>query len=239
MERSLLAGLILTAPILAALREGPVVNVPRTSSAVTVDGRINDGEWRGASSERLADGSTLRMQHDGQYLYIAVAPARQGFVSVCATRNDSVRVLHASAALGAVSYAHSSSGWNSRDTAFTYGMRAPDTTEAVRLERRAYLERHGWVSSTVTMTDGRSTEMQISLSEFDANPRLALAWYSFQPGTEIPIVGWPGSLRQNEGCLASDLVRGYVPRGLAFSLAEWAELRLDLAVQELKVRSNS
>lgn len=213
------------APIHSA--RGQVVNVPRVSSPVIIDGRVSEGEWRLASREQLRDGSVLHLQHDGRYLYIAIAPAQPGgFISACAVRNSSVRILHASAALGAVSYAQSTTGWNSGDTAFTYSMRATDTTEAVRQERRAYLEQHGWVASTMNMSQGRGTEMQVALSEFDSVPRLALAWYITEGGAEARVVGWPATLTQGEGCVALQLVQGYVPRGLSFGTSDWAELRL-------------
>jgi hypothetical protein len=157
-------------------RPGDPVRVPRVpTGTVTIDARHAVGEWDRAGVQQLSDGSTVRWQHGGTYLYLAIAAARPGFPSVCGILGDRIRVYHASAALGALTYTKEGGDWSTRDTAFVYGMRNPDSTDAALEERRSYLTQHGWVSTTFRMGGARSIEMQIALSELEPVPRLALA----------------------------------------------------------------
>jgi hypothetical protein len=202
------------------------IDVPRmVPGAVVIDGVHEPEEWRRSVEVRLSDRSTVRLQHDGQYLYIAISGANRGFASLCSARGDTVKVLHASAALGAVTYTRNGADWRSPDTAFTYSMRSTDTTATGKAERRAYLERHGWVSTTVNMGRHLTHEMQIALDRLDTPPRIALGYFRIA-GPDLSVLAWPESLPAAEGCIAQRLVSGYVPPNLQFRPADWAELRL-------------
>ena len=202
-----------------------VVHVPR-GTAVAIDGRIDDAEWRHAEVQRLSDGTVIRFQHDRQYVFLGITAAHRGFPSVCVADAGTVHILHASAALGRVSYARAGDGWRTRDTQFVYGMRTPDLTELARDERRAYLARHGWVGSTFRMSDGRTQELQISLDLLPGSARLALGYFAMNTADGGDIVGWPETMPPADGCANGDLVRGHVPQPLQFDPATWAALRL-------------
>ena len=126
------------------------VQVPR-GPAVTIDGSVNDGEWRNAFRMEHPAGTVVRLMRDADHLYLGVTSDRQGFASLCVAIGDEVHVLHASAALGRVTYRPSGEVWNSPDTAFRYGMRSTALDDAARSERAAYLAENGWVASTVRM----------------------------------------------------------------------------------------
>ena len=79
------------------------ISVPR-SGAVVIDGRLNADEWRGSAVVRRPDGDLL-LRHDGKYLYVGLRTAQRGLPSLCITRGNSVRVVHASYALGEVTSA--------------------------------------------------------------------------------------------------------------------------------------
>jgi hypothetical protein len=204
------------------------VRVPRVSpGSVAIDARHDAVEWARATTQELSDGSELRLQHDGTHLYLAIASSRPGFPSLCGARGNQVRVFHASAALGAVSYSASGTEWTTRDTAFVYGMRTTDSTQAAHQERRAYLAEHGWVSTTFRMGGGRSIEMQIALAELDSVPRIALAFFVPEGNDRWSILPWPAALPANDACLEPRLVRGYVPPRLRFQSGAFAELALE------------
>jgi hypothetical protein len=204
----------------------PTITVPRTTESVTIDGHLDVTEWRGAVRARWTDGNSMRLQHDGNFLYVAVESPRSGFVSLCHADGDSVRILHASAALGSVRYGRSGVTWSSRDTAFAYGMRNTDTTAAAREERQSYLAQHGWVSTTVRMSGGQRHEMQLALEHLGRAPRIAVAFFVIGTADSFSIQRWPDDLSAQDGCNDAQLVRGYVPQGLRFDPTGWAELRL-------------
>ena len=194
------------------------VQVPR-GQAITIDGRVDDAEWRSALRIEHPTGTVVRLLRDGDHLYLGVTSERQGFASLCVALNNEVHVLHASAALGAVTYRPSGDVWQSPDTAFRYGMRNTALDETARAQRAAYLSENGWVASTVRMgTDGRSQEMQIAFSRFALPFSLALGRWLLTTKTSE---WWPATITDHEGCFSQQLVRGSVPQDIQFKTPFW------------------
>lgn len=203
---------------------GFVIKVPRGPAPV-IDGRIEEAEWRGAAVERLDNGLTTRLRHDGQFLFLAVSSTAEGFPSVCIARADTVRILHASAALGAVTYTSRDGRWSTTDTAFGYGMRNTALTDGAREERKLYLAQHGWVGSTARMGQGRSHELQVSLAMLGPTPRIALGYFRMAGAGDR--VTWPAFLADStEGCAELRLIQGWVVERPRFEPALYLELEL-------------
>src|SRR5262245_20751737 len=203
----------------------PPIEVPR-GAPVVIDGKVDEAEWQGAATHRFADDSVIRLRHDGRHLFVGLTSPRKGFPRLCTVNGDAVRVLHASAALGAVTYDRKADGWIARETAFRYGMRNTELTEQARGERLDYLSRHGWVGSTFGMGGGQVQEMQIAIDQLAATPRVALGYYAIGPEKKGTILPWPASLSADEGCINEELVRGNVPQKLRFEPAGWIALKL-------------
>jgi hypothetical protein len=192
-----------------------------------IDGRVDDGEWRDALSIEHPPGTVVRLQRDADHLYVGITSLREGYASVCVAVDSAVHVLHASAALGQVTYRRTGDTWRSADTAFRYGMRNTAVDDAARAQRTAYLRVHGWVASTVSMGDnGHSQEIQIAFGSFPMPLSLAISRWLFTNQVE----SWPATIADHEGCLSRQLVQGYVPQGLQFRPADW------LAVESSEVR---
>jgi hypothetical protein len=209
----------------AAAAAGPVVHVPRGAPAV-IDGRMDETEWGGSALQRLSDGTTIRLRHDGRHLFLGVVSSRQGFTSVCLAQADSIRIFHASAALGSVTYARSAQEWVTGEREFVYGMRNPDLSERAREERSAYLTSHGWLASTFRMGDGLVQELQFSQAHTSGMRGIGVAFF-VASGDTGSVVTWPGTLALDDGCGNEKLVRGYVPPRLRFEPSGWVALTLD------------
>lgn len=193
------------------------VQVPR-GPAVTIDGRVDDAEWRTALRMEHPAGTVVRLMRDADHLYFGVTSERQGFASLCVAINNEVHVLHASAALGRITYRPRTDAWQSPDTAFSYGMRNTALDATAQSQRAAYLAEHGWVASTVRMgNDGRSQEVQIALSKYTLPFQLALGRWLFTNSSE----SWPGTITDHDGCFSLPLVRGSVPQGITFKPSFW------------------
>lgn len=206
----------------AGIASSPPVKVPRGPAPV-IDGTIDSVEWRGSAVERLANGLTVRLRHDGAHLFVGVSSTDEGFPSLCAVQGDTIRVLHASAALGAVPYVRGGSEWSSRDTAFSYGMRNTALNEQAVRERREYLAQRRWVASTFRMGQGKSHEVQLSLQLLDQVPRIAMGYFR----TQGALASWPQPLvAAGEGCAEPVLVRGAVPAHPRFRPEMYVELEL-------------
>jgi hypothetical protein len=151
----LLAGVAALVSIAAAdaAAAGPVVHVPRGAPAV-IDGRMDETEWGGSALQRLSDGTTIRLRHDGRHLFLGVVSSRQGFTSVCLAQADSIRIFHASAALGSVTYARSAQEWVTGEREFVYGMRNPDLSSGLAKRGvRTSPVTAGWPAPSAWVTD--------------------------------------------------------------------------------------
>ena len=194
------------------------LGVPRLPPPV-IDGVLGGDEWRGAAARRLSDGSEVLLSHDGRFVYLGVRAARPGFVSACVTRNDTVHVLHASAALGNVMYVPSGNTW-SLSGRFVWGMRAREMNDDTRRRQRQYLDSAGWLGSTFTLSE-TGKELQIPLDLMGGDRRLAFGYFVANDG---PVIAFPHGL--SDGCPDQRVVSGFLPAAVDFRQRDW--VRLDL-----------
>jgi polyisoprenoid-binding protein YceI len=193
------------------------VRVPR-GTTVNVDGKLDAAEWTGAYEAALAGGARLLLRHDDKYLYLALK-AEPGYPSVCVASGDIVRILHASAALGAGIYARTGAVWQRRQ-AFAFAMRSADVSEKGKAAQRDYLVANGWVATNFAMSR-TDKEIQIALSLFDRNdPRLALGYWVLQDNRAL---AWPANVV--DGCTMAQVVQGPLPAEARFEPRSWVRLR--------------
>ena len=199
------------------------LRIPR-AAAPRIDGRLDDAEWKDSLRERSKGGLEVRLLQDATSLFIGVTSPGSGFVSVCLANGDSIRILHASAALGAVHYTRSDAGdFVPAEINFAYGMRNTALDARAVGERRAYFAQHGWVASTARMGGGHVQEVQVALKGITAATRLAISYYL--TSGEGSVMYWPDSMSSTDGCDDLKLVRGYVPTRLRFDPSRWYALR--------------
>jgi len=136
---SLLVGV--ASPIAAA--EGPLS--PPSGGVITLDGTLASEEWEGATRVEGEAELFLSMQED--VLQIGVRAPEMLVASLCVLRDETVFVLHASAALGRASYVQEPEGWRLQEP-FEWELRTTELTEAAQAERSAYLDANGWVATT-------------------------------------------------------------------------------------------
>ncbi len=202
------------------------MSVPR-SRAVVVDGTIEEAEWRGSAVVKRRDGEML-LRHDGKYLYIGIRSTRRGFPSVCLSRGSSVRVMHASFALGEVTYAKRNATWR-LGAPFEWEPPARAVGSDRDPQRARFLAERGWLGSTVPMGNPRHAEMQIALDQLDPRDlRISVAYFLEDTGGGEEIAVWSrtGARSARDGCADERLVRGYAPERLTFRKNTWTRVRL-------------
>lgn len=207
-------------------RAAAAVSVPR-STPVVIDGTLDDEEWRGSTVVKRPDGELL-LRHDGKYLYVGVRSQRRGFPSVCLMRGSTVRVMHASFALGDVVYAKRGTRWQ---LGAPFAWEFPDRPLGSDLgpRRARFLAERGWVGSTLPMGTHGHAEMQIALDQLDArDPRIRVAFFMEDAGHGETIASWAqrGRSVPRDDCADDRLVRGYPPERVTFRKATWMKLRL-------------
>lgn len=202
--------------------EAPI-SVPRARSVV-IDGTIEEAEWRGSAVVKRRDGEML-LRRDGKYLYIGVRSARRGFPSVCLMRGNTVRVMHASFALGEVMYAKKNATWH-LDAPFEWEPPARAVGSDRDPQRARFLAERGWLGSTIPMGNPRHAEMQIALDQLDSRDlRISIAFFLEDAGRGEEIASWSRA-RARDGCANERLVRGYAPERLTFRKSGWTRVRL-------------
>lgn len=194
--------------------DDPDLTIPATPAPM-LDGKIGDGEWEQALKQDLTGGGHLYLQHNGDHLYVAMHGVEPGWGHVYLLDGDSLRVLHASAALGMAVYTKGSDLSSNLSRTFVWEMRDPELTATAMATRTAYLEKHGWVATTGVMGTPEIVEYQIDKRLLTSASVLALV-YAATP--ENPLF-WPSSLQ--DATLNADLVRGTPPDNLAFDISRW------------------
>ena len=219
-DRWLVSVLILAigAASLAAGASGPHLVVPR-SDAPRLDGILGEADWGAGAQVALDAGGHARYLHDGARLYVAVQGPVAGWSHVYLASGDTVRVLHASAALGSVRYVRSADGTWQTDEAFAYELRDTSLSPAAEEGRARYLAEHGWVASLSGMGEPGAQEYAIDLARLGPEPRIAIV----QAGDAAAPTGWPVL---TDGTRDPVLVRGDAPTPLSFDLDAWATLEL-------------
>jgi hypothetical protein len=190
------------------------VEIPR--SGVTVDGRFAPEEWAGSVERTLADSSRVLLRHDGSFLYVGIRSRAAGFPSICAVRQDTVRILHSSAALATGTYVGPMTASRLVIPFGRFVLRGRDTSAGRRAEQKSFLEANHWIANNSAMSD-REWETQIAISLFDEeNPRIALGFYR---ATSDDSISWPASLR--DSCTSLRTVQGFLSTTAAsFIVAE-------------------
>jgi len=137
-----------------------------------VEGVLGPAEWRGA---RLEGSDDVRVYIDAgaSALRVGLATPPLFVASLCVAVGDTVRVYHASAALGSVTYLPTGDEWLLR-VPFVWRLRRTDLSDEAVREREAHFSEYGWVANTMPMGEPGQTEFRISMEGWPAE-RVRLA----------------------------------------------------------------
>ena len=211
----LLLFILLTACGLTAAATEPPLYVPLGRAAV-IDGTMDEQEWADALRVELPRSVTLRLKHDGTFLYIGIRAATLGlFVgNLCIIDDVSLRILHSSAALGTAVYRWTGTGWTLAEN-FVWQCRSRGFSQAAVRDRQSFLDQEGWLASISYVGVAEEMEYQVSVSEASL-----LAWIVLLPGSGAPLLNWPEIPDQ-------DVFPGPIPDQASIGLGAWARLILE------------
>lgn len=190
---------------------------PTAMSVPRVDGTLQKGEWSNASRFRMDDGGEIWVLRDRTELFVAVRGTDRGYPSLCIGRPGHVEILHASAALGAVTYERERTTWRLQ-VPFVWSMRSePVDPVAKRRERARFFRMHGWLS-TASRSDSPTREFRIRSS-----PTRTWLGVVYLHKKDMHVTYWPHSM--GRGCRDLELVKGNAPDRPSFVPTSWHPLR--------------
>jgi hypothetical protein len=143
------------------------------AQGITLDGRVDEAEWKAASTQQLEGGGTVQLMMRDNLLFLGIRGPADGMAHVCAGSGDEVRILHLSAAVGSAVYRRTGESWKLQ-TPFSWSLRDTALTGAAADARTAYLQKEGWVGTVSRMGRGTDREIIIDRTRFKSGLRLSV-----------------------------------------------------------------
>lgn len=187
---------------------GVVLSIPQ-SAPPTIDGVAEDGEWEGATTHSMSDGATVHLMQSDDILYVGVAGDEIGAVNVVIKTDDTVSILHSSAALGSAVYTRDSTSWV-LSHGFDWCCRSTSDESA----RSTLYDTEGWQANIGFTGNPGEVEYAIALPWEGA----AVAISSIRDADDKGF--WPIDLSDE----ARDQLLGVPPAERGFNIEEWVRL---------------
>ena len=181
-----------------------------------VDGHVGEQEWAGAQHATLEGGGEVRLLVHGKFLYVAIRGARPGLASVCVAQGKTVRILHASAAIGEASFERWGDMWMKRK-GFEWTLRDSPRGPAPSDEARAeWLAKSGWLANA-SAAGSPFREFKIWAKDAESIGVTYLA-------TDKPmaVAFWPSTM--HDDCRSLKIPQGYLPDTARFDPTSWHRL---------------
>jgi hypothetical protein len=205
----------LLVPFVLSLSFTPVQDDP-----VKLDGIINKAEWAGAKEHDLSSGGKLYILHNEDAVYFGIKGTAPGWAHIYLAWKDSVKVLHASAALGAQLYTAEKDNWI-RQNKFTWENRERIYDQKLVQQQELYFQKNGWCANNNNTGDKLTLEYKIDIKRFgDSGLRFAALFTT--DATSLSF--FPATL--NDDTLLKELVSGNGPDSLRFKPLTWASIKL-------------
>src|SRR5574337_250503 len=97
--------------LLATILWSSLYNQSQRPFAIVLDGKVDSTEWKKAKSYPLQHGGEVKITSDQNYIYIGIRGETKGWSHVYSKRGTTIKVLHASAALGTAVYERQKNSW--------------------------------------------------------------------------------------------------------------------------------
>jgi hypothetical protein len=184
---------------------------------IQTDGVISDGEWTGGEQHDIGNNNKVMLKRDKDILYVALSGSTApSWFHLYVSDGKRVKVMHSSAALGAINYKVNGSLWRTDDKTFVYELRDLQFTRETAAKMDAYYSKNGWVASNVNLGDKKTTEAKINLAEFKPT---FFACVIATPGKNF---SFPVDLKDSS--VLTRLVQGYAVDSLKFEPTTWKRM---------------
>lgn len=185
--------------------------LPATASAQTLADRVPDLDGTFDPGDQI---TRIEIIDGGTAISVRTVPAY--VTHLCIAAEETILVLHASAALGSAKYQKVGDQWWLVH-GFEWDLRDTAVTDSTIQKRRDYLEREGWVATTQEMGTPGQTEFLVSDRLLAPGARWAVAVMPAESPENI--LGFEGA--DAEGCARHPLVAGPPPPQVDFRPGLW------------------
>ena len=190
---------------------------PQNGPTPVIDGRLGEAEWAGARRADLLDGGEVQLLGRGEFLFVLVRGPHPGLATLCVAKGKTVRVLHASAAIGDAAFERWGDMWMKRK-GFEWTLRdsrrdGPPSDQA----KEQWLASSGWLANA-SASGAREREFKIAAKDVEA---IGVTFFATD-GTNA-ISYWPSTM--NDDCRAVKIAQGYLPDTARFEPATWYRLK--------------
>jgi hypothetical protein len=170
-----------------------------------------------AGPQPLTGGGDVSLRREGDDLLITVNGPRRGLASLCVGNEASIRILHASAAVGQATYERSGDTW-ALQSKFDFTLRETRTGPPSQQERNDYFSSMGWVANASRAGDPKR-EFRIRVT--GAIQFVGVTFFT----TDEPaaISHWPASM--DDDCRGVRVAQGFLPETANFRPGTWHRVR--------------
>jgi hypothetical protein len=186
----------------------------------TIDGKIEEAEWKDSSDFEMANGGKVFLKHDGEFMYVGVRGVKAGWSHfyLRGGTND-VSVIHASAALGQSLYRLDQNRLWQPANEFQWELRDRTVTVETQKKMDDYLSKNRWVSSNNNMGNPGEIEFKVK-TPTAANEPFYIALVYATNGVKNQY--FPATLADDT--LKQQLLSGNTPNDLKFTFDQWARI---------------
>lgn len=197
------------------------IKLKKTAAAIITDGKIGIAEWRDAQEFSLMGGGKIFFKYDGALLHVGVRGLEKGWCHLYLTADagKEIRVLHASAALGAVVYRHAAKNSWQPENSFEWNLREKVFDEQTVKKFDAYLAENSWKANNNNIGGGNEIEFSIKI-EMAKRKNYKLAAVYTSDGKTLQF--FPAALADD--ALNLELLYGKTPPNLDFKVKNWTAL---------------
>jgi hypothetical protein len=204
-------------PVLFVIMSGQTDSFMKEPDEIILDGSVTENLWEKAKHVSLKNGGELLLLKKENTLWAALKHNKKGWVHVYQGTGDTVRVLHASAALGEAVYIKKDKKWEPSRT-FQWELRDKVYNEDLKTKQENYYKQHGWVANNNNMSDGMNFEFKIHVQD---NPDKTSFAFVILDDPDNPHY-YPFSIKDD--ALLPKLLQGYISGPLVFELNGWEKL---------------
>jgi formylglycine-generating enzyme required for sulfatase activity len=185
-----------------------------------IDGVIQPGEWEQAGLYYFEDGSELYLLYADNHLYLAIKAVSDQMISanVFLSSEDSIHIMHTSAALGTAIYQPEGDTWKKvRD--FEWCCRSTMDSHTAEAEREDFLDQDGWLG--INSFKGHKNELEYKIRLTGSEAYLAVNFLRVDQ-VDVKLV-WPVGITDGP---AQPTIAGF-PDTLDFSPRNWFVLEVN------------